>query len=330
MFNRAVNFVRSNIPDSIAEKAQPYVTQAQDYANSYIEQAQTMGTKIHDYAVNKGSSLKEQSTTYVNNTVQRLDTVLIDEGANKLSNRFLGRELVHFHFKEALEKLQQKNKNSSAEANEKPKDNKETEKNQEQVEAIKEEKQNAATSIANMFTSMTAQVSDKVTQVKESIKNRKNAVTERISSVATNSSKVIPKSYEESRQLAVTAVAGAFTFALKSGQYLLTTGAKYVPETVATRVVSLKDSTVTFATPYLETVNTRAKEIDSKFLKGFTYKFVGDVSKEMYPNTTENKEVVVEAEEEMQQQQEQEQQQQNEEEFVDAVATAAAPNADEE
>jgi hypothetical protein len=53
MFSRAVTFVRASIPESLAEKAQPFVEQAQGYANTYIERAQSMKTKIHDYAVNR-------------------------------------------------------------------------------------------------------------------------------------------------------------------------------------------------------------------------------------------------------------------------------------
>ena len=323
MFNRAVTFVRSNIPDSVAEKAKPYVDQAQGYATTYIDRAQSMGTKIHDYAVNKSTSLKETSTTYVNSTAERLDSVLIDQGANKLSTRFLGREVVHFHFKEALEKLQKKNDNN--------KDNKEQQEAKSEGDAAaatftKEDKKQAANSIANLFTTITTQVSAKVTEAKESIKARKESVTSRV-----------PKSYDETRQLAVTAVAGAFAFALKSSQYVLVTGSKYVPEKVANRAVSLNDSAVTIATPYLETANTHAKNLDSKFLNGFTYKFVGDVSKELSPapapaaqqeqeqdNKKSFKEVVQEIVEEEQEQivaeQEKQEEQQNDDNDGDVVA----------
>lgn len=277
MFNRAVDFVRTNIPDSIKEKATPYVekatpyyNQAQDKATEYYNQAQSMRTKFVDDATTRVTSLKEQSTNYVNGAAERLDDVLIDNGANKISSKYFGREVVHFHFKEALAKLAERRQQQQQEQ-ENNKDNKKTEEEEQQKQQSSSSssiKDRAASSIANMFNNMKSTSTSIV-----------NTVTDKISTNKARLTKNIPTNVQESRQLAVRSVAGAFNFALSSGKYVLEHDLtkKYVPA----NVTSLAQASINTATPYVEKSVGITRDLDTKYFHGLAFSFVNDVQTQM-------------------------------------------------
>ena len=278
MFNRAVDFVRTNIPDSIKEKATPYVekatpyyNQAQDKATEYYNQAQSMRTKFVDDATTRVTSLKEQSTNYVNGAAERLDDVLIDNGANKISSKYFGREVVHFHFKEALAKLaERRQQQQEQQEQENNKDNKKTEEEEQKQQTTSSSsiKDRAASSIANMFNNMKSTSTSIV-----------NTVTEKISTNKARLTKNIPTNVQESRQLAVRSVAGAVNFALSSGKYVLEHDLtkKYVPA----NVTSLAQASINTATPYVEKSVGITRDLDTKYFHGLAFSFVNDVQTQM-------------------------------------------------